>query len=270
MGDALDFDAYGERIDYRGRHTPTVDVLEGLVLAHAMRIPFENLDIHLGNPIDLEPAKLFAKLVLRRRGGYCFEQNTLLLEMLRAIGFTARPLGARVLGGSTDRPRSHMLLLVEVGARPFLADVGFGAHNLIAPLPFEPGVERTVHGETFRLKEIGWNGKALGTPPSFELEVKAANGEWTPLYRASLEEQRPIDFAMASWFCATHPDSPFVRRKLVSLPEVGTRHILLDRELEVRRNGSSEKKVLEGEDAYRGALRDIFRIDLGPDALLRW
>jgi N-hydroxyarylamine O-acetyltransferase len=190
--------------------------------------------------------------------------------MLRAIGFTVRPLAARVIGGSVDRPRTHMLLLVEVGARPFLADVGFGVHNLTSPLPFEPGVERTVHGETFRLKEIGWNGKVLGAPPAFELEVRSGDGEWKPLYRVSLEEQHPADFAMANWYCATHPDSAFVRRKLVSLPEVGTRHILLDRELEVRRNGASEKKVIEGEDAYRAVLRDVFRIELGPDALLRW
>jgi N-hydroxyarylamine O-acetyltransferase len=269
----LDFDAYAERIGYRGNRTATLDSLEGIVLAHALRIPFENLDIHLGNPIDLEPARVFAKLVGRRRGGYCFEQNGLLLEMLRSVGFTVRPLAARVLyGPPAERPRSHMLLLVDLGARAFLADVGFGTHNLLAPLPFEPGIECELYGETFRVRELPWNGKALGAPPAFDVEVRSRtdHSEWVPLYRASLEEQRPIDFSMASWFCATHPDSLFVRRKVVSLPEVGTRHLLLDRELEVRRNGVADKTLLDGEDAYRKALREVFHIDLGSDALLRW
>src|SRR5262245_65912628 len=114
MGDPeLDFDAYAERIGYRGNRTSTNDSLEGIVLAHALRVPFENLDIHLGTPIDLDPARLFEKIVVRRRGGYCFEQNTLLFEVLREIGFSVRPLAARVLGGNPpiDRPRTHMLLM---------------------------------------------------------------------------------------------------------------------------------------------------------------
>ena len=278
MGE-LDFDAYAERIGYRGTHTPTSDALDAIVLAHAMRIPFENLDIHLGNSIELEPATVFDKLVVRRRGGYCFEQNGLLLEMLRTVGFSVRPLAARVMYGlrpgvTSDRPRSHMLLLVDVGPRTFLADVGFGTHNLLAPLPFEPGIERSLHGETFRIREIPWNGRALGAPPSFDVETKttAEDGteSFTPLYRASLEEQRPSDFAMASWFCSTHPDSLFVRRKLVSRPEVGARHVLVDRELEVRRGGRSETRTLPDDAAYRTALREVFHIDLGPDDLLRW
>lgn len=269
MGD-LDFDAYAERIGYRGTHTPTADALEALVLSHAIRIPFENLDIHLGNPIELEPERVFDKLVARRRGGYCFEQNGLLLEMLRAIGFSVRPLAARVTyGPPADRPRSHMLLMVEVGPRTFVADVGFGTHNLLAPLPFEPDIEREVHGERFRIREVPWDGRALGPPPGFEIEVAGDDG-WTSLYRASLEEQRPADFVMASWFCSTHPDSLFVRHKIVSRAEVGARHRLLDRELLVRRDGRTETTVLPDDAAFRAALREVFRIELGPDDLLRW
>jgi N-hydroxyarylamine O-acetyltransferase len=267
-----DFDAYAERIGYRGTSAPSTDTLEGIVLAHGLRIPFENLDIHLGKGIDLDPAAVFDKLVVRRRGGYCFEQNGLLLTMLRSIGFTVRPLAARVLWGrpASDRPRTHMLLQLEIGSRTLLADVGFGMQNFIAPLPFEPGREPTMHGETFRLTEIPWDGKVLGTPPSFDVETKLADGTWAPLYRMSLEEQRPVDFVMASWFTSTHPDSLFVKRKIVSQAEVGARRLLLDRELEVRRNGVVEKTVLDTEEEYRAVLRDVFRIDLGSDALLRW
>jgi len=266
----MNFDAYAERIGYRGGSTATLDVLEGIALGHAIRIPFENLDIHLGNPIDLAPEKVFDKLVNRRRGGYCFEQNTLLQEMLKTIGFTVRPLAARVLyGAPIDRPRTHMALLVDIGARSFLADVGFGVFNLLGPMPFEPGAPRDIHGESFRLNEIPWNGRALGAPPAFDLEIKEGDA-WVPLYRLSLEEQRHIDFVMANHFTSTHPDSVFVRKKVVSRPEVGTRHVLVDRELEVRKNGGSEKRSLAEDDAWHTALREVFHIELGPNDLLRW
>lgn len=265
------FDAYAERISYRGPATATIDALEGICLGHAMRIPFENLDIHRGGPpgirIDLARDALFAKLVTRRRGGYCFEQNTLLLEMLRDIGFVVRPLSARVLGGP-ERPRTHMLLAVQIGVRSFIADVGFGVHNLLAPLPFEPDVPRAIHGERFRLREIPWDGRATAAPPAFDLEVEAA-GAWKALYRISLEEQRPADFVMANWFTSTHPESGFVRRKLVSRPEVGTRYVLLDRKLEIRRGDAVEEKTI-AEDAYETTLRDLFGIVLEGGPPLAW
>src|SRR5688572_14672988 len=91
-GRAADFDAYAERIGYRGSGAPTLDALEGICLSHATRIPFENLDLHLGKRIDLSPERVFDKLVMQGRGGYCFEQNTLLQEMLRTLGFAIRPL----------------------------------------------------------------------------------------------------------------------------------------------------------------------------------
>jgi N-hydroxyarylamine O-acetyltransferase len=267
-----EFDAYAERIAYRGAAAPTIDALEGICLAHAMRIPFENLDIHRGVPIDLARPALFAKLVARRRGGYCFEQNTLLEEMLRDVGFKVRPLAARVLGSETERvsrPRTHMILVVEIGVRAFLADVGFGVHNLLGPLPFEPDVPRTVHGERFRLREISWDGRATGAPPAFDLEVEIA-GAWKALYRISLEHQEPPDILMAHWYTSTHPDSGFVRRKLVSRPEVGVRYVMRDRDLEIVRGAESERKAIADAAAYESTLREVFGIDLGEGPPLRW
>src|SRR5688500_2747081 len=105
---ALNLDRYAERIGLDGPRAPTTDTLERVCFQHTTHIPFENLDIHRGNgiPISLEPAAIFEKLVASKRGGYCFEHNTLLLEVLRALGFSARPLAARVLGGGIVRPRT--------------------------------------------------------------------------------------------------------------------------------------------------------------------
>jgi len=84
---ALDLHAYLERIGYDGPVEPTLEVLDALHLAHATTIPFENIDILLGRPIRLDLPSLQDKLVRDRRGGYCFEHNTLFAAALEAVGF---------------------------------------------------------------------------------------------------------------------------------------------------------------------------------------
>ncbi len=102
MAHTLDLDAYVARIGYAGARTPTLETLRAISCAHVSRIPFENVDVLLGRPILLELEAIEAKLVHARRGGYCFEQNSLLLAVLEALGFSVRPLSARV---RVNRPR---------------------------------------------------------------------------------------------------------------------------------------------------------------------
>jgi N-hydroxyarylamine O-acetyltransferase len=100
----FDLDAYLARVGYAGPRVPTLPVSRELTAAHAQAIPFENLDVLLGRRIDLAIDAVFAKLVRQGRGGYCFEQNGLLLQALTALGYEARPLSARV---RIDRHRAR-------------------------------------------------------------------------------------------------------------------------------------------------------------------
>src|SRR4051812_30275357 len=101
----MDLDAYFSRIGLRGPRAATLETLDELTRAHSSAIPFENLDVLLGRPIDLRPEALFDKLVTRGRGGYCFEQNGLFLAVLEQLGFRVAPLSARV---RLDRPRDFI------------------------------------------------------------------------------------------------------------------------------------------------------------------
>src|SRR3954471_22270117 len=155
----MDLAAYFQRIGYRGSRKPDLALLSALTLAHSQSIPFENLDVLLGRPISLEPDALFQKLVLDRRGGYCFEQNGLFLEVLRELGFQVTPLSARVrLQRPRDftPPRTHVFLRVELGGESWLTDVGVGALSLTSPLrlatPFE---QATLHEPRRILQEGG-------------------------------------------------------------------------------------------------------------------
>jgi hypothetical protein len=152
---ALDLPAYLRRIGYAGALSPSRSTLDALHLAHATAIPFENLDILLGVPIRLDLANLQSKLVFRRRGGYCFEQNALFANVLERIGFTVTRLAARVRYG-TDRvlPRTHMTLRVDVAGVPILADVGFGADGLLLPVPMDGALSQQF-GWSYRVAESG-------------------------------------------------------------------------------------------------------------------
>jgi N-hydroxyarylamine O-acetyltransferase len=137
---ALDLKAYAQRIAFSGDLSPSAECLRELHLAHAQHVPFENIDVLLRRPIRLDIESLQKKLVEDRRGGYCFEQNTLFAAVLEAIGFRVTRQAARVrLGAAGIASRSHMLLAVEAGGQKWLVDVGFGGEALLLPIPWRIG-----------------------------------------------------------------------------------------------------------------------------------
>src|SRR5258706_13268600 len=158
MEAAIDLDAYFRRIGYSGERTPTLDTLRALQCRHTEAIPFENLNPLLGWPVRLDAASLEQKLVRDGRGGYCFEQNLLFLHVLKALGFSVLGLAARVLWNvpaGVITSRSHMLLRVDIGEEPYIADVGFGGQVLTGPLRLEPDTEQATPHEPFRLLRAG-------------------------------------------------------------------------------------------------------------------
>lgn len=234
----IDLDAYFERIGYSGPRAPTLDTLNALVHAHIGAIPFENLDVLLGVPIRLEPEAIEDKLVHQRRGGYCFEQNTLLLHVLEQLGYAVRPLSARV---RYQRPRdytparTHLLVRVEL-AESWLADVGVGAMSPTRALRLaEHGPQPTPH-ETRRL---------LRENDRIYHQVLFGD-DWHDVCELTLEEMPVIDRIVGNWYTSAHPDSHFKHRLLVAraLPD-GARVTLLNRELTVRqRDGRAERRLL--------------------------
>jgi len=137
---AVDIDAYFERVGFAAAASRDLATLEALHRLHPMAIPFENLSTLLREPIPLDTPALLAKLVARRRGGYCFEHNQLFADVLRTLGFEVTTLAARVVWGRIGQslgPRTHMVLRVRVGADDYLSDVGFGGLTLTGPLQNE-------------------------------------------------------------------------------------------------------------------------------------
>src|SRR5688572_12662900 len=150
----LNLQAYFNRIGFMGETPATLSTLTAIHRAHATTIPFENIDVLLGQRIRLDLPGLEKKLITDRRGGYCFEQNGLFSAVMEQLGFAVRRLAARVhLGTNRINPRTHMLLLIETDSGPHIADVGFGGWGLIEPIPFINGQDFLRGGWRYRLEE---------------------------------------------------------------------------------------------------------------------
>ena len=259
MTDTAKIDAYCARIGYRGAREPSLAVLQAVVTAHAASIPFENLDILLKRPVRLDPPSLYAKLVRKRRGGYCFEHNLLLLDVLTAFGFRAVGLAARVQWGrppGSVGPRTHMLLRVDLADGPYIADVGFGGLTPTAPLALAPERGQATPHETFRL---------VAADGEFDLEARLGSA-WASLYRFSLQPQLSVDYEVASWFTSTHPGSLFVNHLIASRATAEGRCALFNNRFTRRsRDGASERRVLGASD-IPAALDREFGIALPPPA----
>jgi N-hydroxyarylamine O-acetyltransferase len=235
----MELKEYAARIGYTGGFAPTAETLQALHLAHATRIPFENLDVLRRIPIRLDIESLWAKLVTGRRGGYCFEQNGLLAAVLEEVGFRVTRLAARVRMGTVGvRPRTHMLLLVEAGGQPWIADAGFGADGLLLPVPLRPGEESAQFAWKYRLMTEG--GK-------YVLQSWWPEG-WADLYVFDLEEQYPMDYVVANHFTSTYPTSPFLTMLRVQRPGPEVRTMLVNRTL-IERTPQGVTETAVGDDA---------------------
>jgi N-hydroxyarylamine O-acetyltransferase len=248
-------DAYFTRIALPPQPRPDLASLHAIQAAHVSAIPFENLDILLGRGVRLDLDALHAKLIAQRRGGYCFEHNTLLLAILRALGYDARPVEARVRTGEARvRPRTHMAIVVRVDDGEWLVDAGFGGEGPRLPVS-RRGEVTEDGGLEFRVTREG---------AAWVLQMRAAADAWRDQYAFLDTAVEPVDFEVANWFTSTHPVSPFVRTLTAQRATSEGRYVLRYPAYTETRGGQT--RVREIVRAELGpVLRDVFLIDLPID-----
>ncbi|MFF0436383.1 arylamine N-acetyltransferase [Streptomyces sp. NPDC004327] len=252
----LDLDAYLARIGHSGEVAADLATLRALHRAHVAAIPFENLDVALGRRISLEPKSLQAKLVGRRRGGYCYEQNSLFAAVLERIGFQVSGRGARVRAGDEIRPITHAVLVVTVEGRPWLADTGFGYQGIIEPVPLADGSRAEQDGWTF----------GIGVDASGVHALRSLRPEgWTQLYTFAPQPLYPVDFELMNHYSSSHPRSRFVGQIVAQQPgpEAG-RSLLRDTLTVVRPDGTSEERKV-GPEELAATLTEVFGIELDDE-----
>jgi N-hydroxyarylamine O-acetyltransferase len=255
----MDVAAYLHRIGYDGPTAPNLDNLRAMHHAHFMSVPFENLDIHLGRHVELDPARIFHKIVQQRRGGWCYELNGLWARMLREFGYTVDVLSTRVMrpDGSLSVPYSHLTSLVHLDGEPWLSDVDLSA-RFAGPLRLhEPGPQ--VLGS--RIYRVGNDGDHWVV--SYQ-EPHVSNG----FILFTLEPREFEQFAPACAWQQSSPASQFVQRIGVARATPHGRIDVLGPIVSEVIDGERTERRLESVQEFEALLAERFGIVLGGHSWL--
>ncbi|GAA0452851.1 arylamine N-acetyltransferase family protein [Paractinoplanes deccanensis] len=248
----MDVNAYLDRIGVARPGAADAEHLRELHRAHLEAVPFENLGIHLGEPISLDPDDLVDKVVRRRRGGFCYELNGAFALLLEALGYSVARVGARVFRtpDQLGPPFDHLALLVGTADHdgPWLADVGFGRHSTY-PLLLGSRTGQDDPGGRFTLADA----------PDGDVDV-FRDGD--PQYRIEARPRALTDFAPTCWWQATSPESHFTRAPVCSRLDGDARISISGRTLIRTKGGAREETPLPSDDALRAAYREHFGITL--------
>jgi N-hydroxyarylamine O-acetyltransferase len=273
--------AYLYRIGYTGATEPTLEVLRAVHRQHLLSIPYENLDIHLGRTLSLGLDAIYDKLVVRKRGGWCYEMNGLLAWALREMGFDVTLLGGTVgrdaLGALAEG--NHLVLLVKLD-QPYIADAGFG-NGLLEPLPLVTG-EHAQRGFVFRLSQDNPppappNGRGDGSTPlplgreTSLWEVGGGqNSRWHfhnhkhggVGFDFTLAPHSMSDFSARCTWLQTAPESGFVRVAVCHRWRDDGIHSLRGAVLRHTTPTGMVDRVIDTQADYRHTLRQVFDLDL--------
>jgi N-hydroxyarylamine O-acetyltransferase len=259
--------SYLARISYSGPLAPTLETLRALHYAHLLAVPFENLDIHRGVPIVLDPERLFDKIILHRRGGFCYELNGLFAALLCQLGFQVTLLSARVpieenrVGPEFD----HLTLRVDLDT-PWLADVGFG-ESFIEPLPLLPGAEQFQRSIFYCLDQHDGRWRVLRYSPEpgnrRGVAVKTDSAcEWRMLYDFTMQPRQMSDFNGMCRHHQTSPESHFTRNRVCSILTPTGRVTLTGARLVITEGATRREIALSTVQQYDDALGHYFGIRL--------
>ncbi|WP_329494314.1 arylamine N-acetyltransferase [Kitasatospora herbaricolor] len=253
--DESQVEAYLARIGAVRPERADVEALRVLQRAHLGAVPFENLSIHLGEPVKLTEEALLAKVVDRRRGGFCYELNGAFAALLTALGYRVTLLGARVFFAERlGPPMDHLALRVDLD-EPWLVDVGFGRFSH-APLRLDERGDQQDTAGVFRLSE---HGEDLDVLQDGSLQ-----------YRLEPRGYALADFGPTCWWQTTSPESPFTKGLTCSLP-TGDGRVTLSGTRLIRTAGEErtetdldEREALEAYRTWFGITLD--RLPVAPPA----
>lgn len=218
--------------------------LEKLIAKHVATFTFSSVGCQLGDDLPLDFKSLFERIIVQRRGGYCFEHNGIFFEILEELGFSPEQYLARVIYNQDIHPGlTHRITLIEYEGRQYILDVGFGPHGPRIPVPMD-GSETKDRNTLFRIaKQSG----------DYHMQI-LKDGEFFSLYRFELSRYGQADCELGHFYSHKHPDAVFVNNLVVSrILEKETRS-LRNLEYWVISDGDSEKVKINSAEQLHGIL----------------
>ncbi|MHA6482208.1 arylamine N-acetyltransferase family protein [Paenibacillus sp. strain BS8-2] len=247
----MDVQAYLDRIGFTGLPDGSAAALSELQQLHLQAVPYENLDIIQGVPLSLKVEDIYAKIVGRGRGGYCFELNALFGWLLRELGYEVTGCFARFWRDEVDTPpkRRHHVLRVAAEGSVYVCDVGVGGVVPRRPLLLQEGMEQEQGNECYRLDrdaEFGW------------MVMERKKEGWSRVFSFTEESQFAKDYLMASYWCEHAPDSVFKNNRIVAILTEEGRNSVWNGEFRLFRPEGVQVFVPQSEAEDREALRTYF------------
>jgi len=249
-----EIDQYLRRIRYSGSITLSSETLSGIQKAHLAAIPYENLDILNGILLSVDPYVVYKKVVENQRGGFCFELNGLLSEMLESIGFKVTSYLSRFLFNRPDvlPIPTHRVLKVECEDGIFIADVGTFVDAPRVALRFERDVIQHDGYQSYMYKEDPILGQVL-------YKHDSETSEWKRFYSFMVCPFFHHDFAPASFFTERHPDSRFAQGNMISIKSENDYYALYGYTFIHIKDGITHKRDIEDAD-FENLLTEVFNI----------
>lgn len=253
----MDIRSYLERIGYDRPVLTDVESLFALHRTHLLTVPFENLDIHSGIPIQLNEQALWDKIIVRKRGGFCYELNGMFAWLLGQVGFEVTYLNGRVYNHEEKRGREfdHLTLLVRIPneGTKWLADVGFG-DSFFEPLSLDYSGEQAQGSRAYRLETVD---------DGIDLLRHDHDGGWNRQYFFDLQARSyPADYEDSCQYHQTSSKSSFTHERVISLAMPDGRISLDSNNLTITTNGKRVKHQLNGDAEFKELLLRYFGIEL--------
>lgn len=249
----MDINTYLKRINYNGRLDLSIETIRELQLAHLLSIPFENLSIHLNEPIVLDYELLFDKIVLRKLGGFCYELNGLFACLLNRLGFDASILSASVASSENGfGPEfDHMTLMVSLENK-WLVDVGFG-DSFREPLLIETREPQFQTNREYLIKEVD---------NQLVLYQRENGRNWKSQYRFTTQSRKLENFVRMCNYHQTSPESHFTQKRLCTIAKLYGRLTLSDMCLIETKDGRRQERDIKNDSEYIAVLENVFGIKI--------
>ncbi|NXO79260.1 ARY2 protein, partial [Sitta europaea] len=225
----MDIKEYFARISYQGSpNKPDLATMSDILQHHIQAVPFENLSIHCGERIELNLEATYNKIVRKKRGGWCMENNYLLSWVLKTLGYDITLLGGNVYFPELNAYAAeinHLLLQVKLDGKSYIVDGGFGlAYQMWQPMELISGTDQPQTPGVFRFQEESgtWyfekvKRKQLVLNPSTSTSQNAENEDCRRIYLFTLQPRVIEEFRGCNAHLQTDPDSVCVTKSICSL-----------------------------------------------------
>ena len=252
---------YLERIGYDGPLEPTAEVLKNLHACHVYAVPFENLNIHMDRPVSLDVDHIYEKVLTDRRGGYCYELNTLFATLLQHIGFDLYFSLGRVLYGYSEglyeRAQTHALVMTKIDGELWLSDVSFG-NGLLESIKLDEGEVTQINQRYLVTREDDLYVISIWVKDS-----------WSRLFATDTRPVYKCDLEILNYFSSTSDKSVFTQRPFCTLPTPTGRVTIDGKNLIERHADESVTSPIDSLEDYSRLMTEKFGIPQRESRLVK-